>query len=94
MVSAKRWRVLHSTKGEIFQYLAPGEDLVLQPFTRLTAERQLVAVAYDGFWRNMDTFKDKMVLDEMVAQGNVPWQVWNRAAGSSTPGAPTERPGG
>jgi len=64
----------------IFDYMRPGEDLVVQPFERLIGERQLVAVPYDGFWRNMDTFKDKMQLDDMVAQGNVPWQVWNVTA--------------
>jgi glucose-1-phosphate cytidylyltransferase len=42
------------------------------------AERQLMAIPFDGFWRNMDTFKDKMQLDEMVAQGRIPWQVWQR----------------
>ncbi len=63
-------------RREVFEYMRPGEDLVLEPFQRLMKERQLLAVPYDGFWRNMDTFKDKMQLDEMVAQGNVPWQVW------------------
>jgi glucose-1-phosphate cytidylyltransferase len=63
-------------RGEIFDYMKPGEDLVIEPFQRLMAERQLIAVPHDGFWRNMDTFKDKMQLDEMVAQGDVPWQVW------------------
>ena len=65
-------------RREIFEYMRPGEDLVLEPFERLMRERQLLAMPYDGFWRNMDTFKDKMQLDEMVAQGNVPWQVWRK----------------
>jgi glucose-1-phosphate cytidylyltransferase len=63
-------------RREIFEYMRPGEELVIEPFQRLMAERQLLAVPYDGFWRNMDTFKDKMQLDDMVTQGNVPWQVW------------------
>jgi glucose-1-phosphate cytidylyltransferase len=63
-------------RREIFDYMRPGEELVLEPFTRLIEKRQLLAVPYDGFWRNMDTFKDKMQLDELVAQGRVPWQVW------------------
>jgi hypothetical protein len=24
----------------------------------------------------MDTFKDKLQLDEMVSRGHAPWQVW------------------
>jgi glucose-1-phosphate cytidylyltransferase len=63
-------------RKEIFEFLEPGEELVMQPFQRLMARRQLLAVPYDGFWRNMDTFKDKMQLDEILAQGRGAWQVW------------------
>ena len=65
-------------KREIFDYMEPGDELVDQPFSRLIAKRELLAVAYDGFWRNMDTFKDKVVLDEIDAAGKPPWQVWRR----------------
>ena len=65
-------------KREIFDYIEPGDELVDQPFSRLIAERQLLAVPYDGFWRNMDTFKDKVQLDEIEAAGKPPWQVWKR----------------
>jgi glucose-1-phosphate cytidylyltransferase len=65
-------------RREIFDFMNPGEDLVVEPFERLIAKRQLLAVPYDGFWRNMDTFKDKMQLDELVAEGRVPWQVWRK----------------
>ncbi len=67
-------------RKEIFDYMGPNEELVLEPFQRLMAKRQLLAVPYDGFWRNMDTFKDKMQLDELVAQGRVPWQLWQKPA--------------
>jgi glucose-1-phosphate cytidylyltransferase len=60
----------------IFDYMRPGDELVLAPFERLIQKRALAAVPYDGFWRNMDTFKDKIQLDELVARGTVPWQVW------------------
>jgi glucose-1-phosphate cytidylyltransferase len=63
-------------RKEIFEYMRPGDELVLQPFERLIEKRALTAVPYDGFWRNMDTFKDKIQLDEMAAKGKVPWQVW------------------
>jgi glucose-1-phosphate cytidylyltransferase len=65
-------------RSEIFEYMNPGEELILEPFQRLIAKRELVAVPYDGFWQNMDTFKDKIQLDEMLAKGNAPWQVWQR----------------
>jgi glucose-1-phosphate cytidylyltransferase len=65
-------------RTEIFDYMRPGEELVIEPFQRLIDKRELIAVPYDGFWRNMDTFKDKMQLDEMVAKGDVPWQLWRK----------------
>jgi glucose-1-phosphate cytidylyltransferase len=28
---------------------------------------------YEGFWRAMDTLRDKQVLEEMVERGEMPW---------------------
>jgi glucose-1-phosphate cytidylyltransferase len=63
-------------RTELFDYIKPGEDLVLEPFDRLIGERQLLAYPFDGFWRNMDTFKDKQDLDDMLSRDQAPWQVW------------------
>ncbi len=63
-------------RREIFDYMKPGEELVVEPFERLMAKRELLAVPYDGFWRSMDTFRDKMELDDVVAKGRAPWQLW------------------
>jgi len=63
-------------RKEIFEYIREGEDLVEQPFQRLVEKNLLMAHKHKGFWMAMDTFKDKLVLDGMVAQNKVPWQVW------------------
>jgi glucose-1-phosphate cytidylyltransferase len=63
-------------RSGIFDVLHPGEELVLEPFHRLMERRQLLAVPYNGFWQNMDTFKDKAHLEELAAGGHPPWQVW------------------
>lgn len=63
-------------RREIFDVLRPGEELVLEPFERLIGQRRLKAVHYDGFWQNMDTFKDKVQLDEIAATDDPPWRVW------------------
>ncbi|MEY4512045.1 MAG: hypothetical protein RLZZ450_4167 [Pseudomonadota bacterium] len=65
-------------KKEIFEYMRPGEELVLQPFQRMMAAKQVVSWEYDGFWRNMDTFRDKMQLDDLLLKGRGPWQVWHK----------------
>jgi len=63
-------------KREIFDYMQPGEELVLKPFERLAKARELTCYRHDGFWACMDTFKEKMVLDDLIARGNAPWTVW------------------
>jgi glucose-1-phosphate cytidylyltransferase len=65
-------------KSEIFDHIQEGEELVLEPFERLSRERQIVAYPFDGFWQAMDTFKDKILLDDLWAQGRAPWRVWER----------------
>lgn len=65
-------------RKEIFEYLHPGDELVVEPFNRLIAKRELLAVPHTGFWRNMDTFKDKMELDDLLKRGRGPWQVWQK----------------
>ena len=65
-------------RREIFDYLNPGEELVIEAFARLIEKKEVLCVPYDGFWQNMDTFKDKMQLDEMMSKGVAPWRVWAR----------------
>ncbi|MDO8706968.1 MAG: sugar phosphate nucleotidyltransferase [Sulfuricaulis sp.] len=66
-------------RKEIFDYMHPGEELVVEPFQRLVAKQQLLAYRYDGFFGCMDTFKEKQQLDDMYARGDTPWEVWKSA---------------
>jgi len=63
-------------RREIFDYIKEGEELVGKPFERLIQKRLLSTYRHDGFWQAMDTFKDKITLDRLEAQGNCPWMVW------------------
>jgi glucose-1-phosphate cytidylyltransferase len=67
-------------RTSIFDYMKEGEELVVEPFQRLIRKKLLMTVPYDGFWRTMDTFKDKIQLDEMVSKGTTPWEVWKTEA--------------
>ena len=62
-------------RSEIFDYLHEGEELVEAPFRRLIEADQLLAFKHEGFWRPMDTLKDKEVLEDMVDQGSMPWRL-------------------
>ncbi len=33
-----------------------------------------MAYKYEGFWRAMDTLRDRQVLEEMVERGEMPWR--------------------
>jgi glucose-1-phosphate cytidylyltransferase len=35
---------------------------------------QLLAIRHEGFWRPMDTLKDKQVLEDLVERGSTPWR--------------------
>jgi glucose-1-phosphate cytidylyltransferase len=61
-------------RREIFDYMRGGEELVLEPFNRLIEEGKLMAYRHEGFWRAMDTLKDRQVLEEMVERGEMPWR--------------------
>ena len=63
-------------RPEIFDWLAPGEDLIDGLFPRLVAERRLFGYPHDGFWACMDTPKDWLALQEMDAAERTPWKVW------------------
>jgi glucose-1-phosphate cytidylyltransferase len=65
-------------RRDIFDYMRQDEELVVEPFARLIEAGELIAEPYDGYWQPMDTFKDKNLLDEVVAAGVAPWQVWLR----------------
>lgn len=63
-------------RKEIFDYMEEGEELVVEPFQRLIKANKLHAYKYNGFWLALDTFKDKMKIDDMYDQGITPWKVW------------------
>ncbi len=65
-------------KNQIFDYIREKEELVIEPFQRLLAERQLIGYMYDGFWASMDTFKDRQQLEAMCAGGAAPWELWKK----------------
>jgi glucose-1-phosphate cytidylyltransferase len=63
-------------RREIFDYMEPGEELVVEPFRRLVKEEQLLAFRYTGFWAPMDTLKDRETLERLHDSGRPPWAVW------------------
>lgn len=55
-----------------------GDDSVLEqyPLSSLASNNQLKAFRHYGFWRPMDTLRDKVHLDQLWNSGCAPWKVW------------------
>ena len=79
-------------KKSIFDYMKDGEELVQEPFRRLIEAKNLVGYEYDGFWKSMDTFKEKQELDDLCGKGNAPWQLWKKQTKASTLGSAASGP--
>jgi len=62
-------------RKEIFDYMTDGDELVEAPFRRLIEADQLMAIRHEGFWRPMDTLKDKQSLEDLVERGAMPWRL-------------------
>jgi glucose-1-phosphate cytidylyltransferase len=78
-------------KRSIFDHIKDGEELVQEPFHRLIENKDLVGYAYDGFWKSMDTFKEKQELDELYSKGIAPWQLWRQHSNGHKTLAASER---
>jgi glucose-1-phosphate cytidylyltransferase len=63
-------------RRELFDSMRDGEDLVEEPFRRLIGAGQLRVHRYGGFYASLDTLKDKVMLDGLVASGKAPWELW------------------
>jgi glucose-1-phosphate cytidylyltransferase len=63
---------------EVFNYIQGGDSTFFErePLENLAKERQLVTYKHNGFWKPMDTLRDKTELSEMVETGTAPWIKW------------------
>lgn len=64
---------------EIFNYLS-GDSEVFEkkPLETLSANGELKAYIHNGFWKCMDTQRDKIKLEEMIANKSAPWMLWEK----------------
>lgn len=58
--------------------LIDGDDTSWEgePLETLAKSQQLMAFEHHGFWRAMDTLRDKNMLEELWSSGKAPWKVW------------------
>jgi glucose-1-phosphate cytidylyltransferase len=59
-----------------------------EPLARLLEQDQLAVYRHHGYWQNMDTLRDKTVLQELWDQGQPPWRVWDKQSPATLNNAP------
>ena len=62
---------------EVFNYIE-GDDTFFEkePLENLALGGKLAAYRHGGFWKCMDTMRDKGMLDELWNNGQAPWKRW------------------
>ncbi|MFH1058033.1 MAG: glucose-1-phosphate cytidylyltransferase [Pseudomonadota bacterium] len=62
----------------VFDYIA-GDDTVWedQPLCRLAADGELFSYQHHGFWKCMDTMREKLELNQLWESGQARWKIWD-----------------
>jgi len=65
-------------QSEVLDYINNGDSTIFErePLENLANDKQLVTYKHNGFWKPMDTLRDKTQLEDMIANGTAPWIKW------------------
>lgn len=61
---------------EALQYFDATKMLEREPLERLARDGQLAVYRHGGYWRAMDTLRERQALEEEWASGRAPWKRW------------------
>ncbi|MDI3500522.1 MAG: glucose-phosphate cytidylyltransferase [Thermoanaerobacter sp.] len=62
---------------KVFDYIE-GDNTVFEkePLQKLAEDGELYAFKHRGFWKPMDTLRDKLELQKLWDSGKAPWKIW------------------
>lgn len=62
----------------VFDYIQDGDPTIWErsPLEGIARDKQLSAYRHMGFWKCMDTLRDKTELENLWKSGKAPWKVW------------------
>lgn len=65
-------------ESKIFDFIEDGDQTIWErePLENLAKKQELVSFKHKGFWRPMDSLKDKMELNELWNTAKAEWKVW------------------
>lgn len=63
---------------KVFDYITLGDETVFEqdPLRNMAKEGELYTFQHTGFWKPMDTLRDKQVLESLWENKSAPWKVW------------------
>jgi glucose-1-phosphate cytidylyltransferase len=62
---------------EVLNYIENDQTILEQkPLNDLACDKEIMAYKHRGFWKPMDTLRDKNQLEELIKLGNAPWIKW------------------
>ena len=62
---------------QVIDYIAEDSTIFeREPLETIAKEGQMVALKHDGFWKPMDTLRDKQELENQWESGKAPWKIW------------------
>jgi len=64
---------------EVFDYIDNETDSIFEqePLKNLAKYGKMYTYKHTGFWKPMDTLRDKRELEKLWNSGKAPWKVWN-----------------
>ena len=65
-------------ESKVFDYLTEDDSLIFEqePVQNLAKDGELFTFKHNGFWKPMDTLRDKQLLQNMWESNKAPWKVW------------------
>jgi len=63
---------------EVFDYIKDGDATIFEraPLENLAKDGELYTYKHEGFWKCMDTLRDKIQLNDIWDSGNAMWKKW------------------
>jgi glucose-1-phosphate cytidylyltransferase len=65
---------------EVFHYIDNDDSIIFErsPLEKLAEKGKMNSYKHRGFWKPMDTLRDKNELNDMWENNNAPWKLWDK----------------